>query len=224
MKTKPFNIQEAKAGAKVVTADGHEVTIVNYNLSLGSCPILGRYTANGLDVYEVWPEDGRYLIIDDVGAGRPLPPDLLLVVDESGHYEGSDFEVQRLKNKISELEARNRELEIINDNLRDKRDERLRAAQDAELVRKNHYKELEAELAAYRDGSYTKAKIDELNAMIEAEAKRIAELEHWKAGALMSFKKWNDVQDYLMATARPNEWGKDIQEVVLERLKRAEKI
>ena len=43
MKTKPFNLEESKAGAKVVTRDGREVEILSYNCKIReSQPILAQ--------------------------------------------------------------------------------------------------------------------------------------------------------------------------------------
>lgn len=83
MKTIPFDIDKAKQGAKVVTADGLPVEIVNYHASaIPGWPIVGRYIkGDGQEYYEIWPASGTFEEIDQVGRKTPLPPDLRIEVE-----------------------------------------------------------------------------------------------------------------------------------------------
>jgi hypothetical protein len=79
----PFDIDRARAGAKVVTEKGDEVTIVNFNSNtIPGWPIIGRYTSYLLDdVYELWPASGRFDEIDTIG--RDVPPALMIEEEET---------------------------------------------------------------------------------------------------------------------------------------------
>lgn len=55
---KPFDIEKAKAGAKVCTRDGREVRIVCWDMK-NSCPIIGLIThKDGREYYQVYNEKG----------------------------------------------------------------------------------------------------------------------------------------------------------------------
>jgi hypothetical protein len=81
MKTIPFDIDKAKAGAKVVLETGVEVEVLSYYMA-GELSILGKY--QGLDgpVYDLWTKTGTW----DDGVGRP--PELRIVEESPARGYG----------------------------------------------------------------------------------------------------------------------------------------
>jgi hypothetical protein len=72
----PFDIDKARAGAKVVTETGQGVTVITYALQVEGLTkkyILGRFVnpdMGGTECYEVWPQSGKFE--DGVGRGPNL--------------------------------------------------------------------------------------------------------------------------------------------------------
>lgn len=58
MKTKPFNLEEALNGAKVVTRDGREVTQLTFFETKSPFPLIGVYD-NGL--MSSWRKNGKHI-------------------------------------------------------------------------------------------------------------------------------------------------------------------
>ena len=112
----PFDIDLARNGAQVVTADGDPVKIVNFDLKIASAsyPILGIITKNSptssYEVYEVWPRNGVYSDLDQVGRQDPPPPDLCLVVEDNfADQRDAEATLEIVRNNytkaLAELEA-----------------------------------------------------------------------------------------------------------------------
>lgn len=59
MNTKPFNIEEAKAGAKVVTRSGHNVRILCFD-NRGNMPIVALIAFETLDAVALYYQDGKH--------------------------------------------------------------------------------------------------------------------------------------------------------------------
>ena len=89
MKTKPFDIEQAKAGAKVVTRAGRRVRIVCFDGPCKKYPICGFIEKE--DLYaRTWSEDGLFDIAYTRRSCNNLDYDLLLVDDAEPEY--TDFE------------------------------------------------------------------------------------------------------------------------------------
>ena len=78
MKTKPFNIEEAKAGAKVVTRDGRNVRILCFDCKAGNEPIIAEIENPVTKTWfiEFFDSDGKQ------GIDKLKDRDLFLVSEE----------------------------------------------------------------------------------------------------------------------------------------------
>ena len=74
MKTKPFNIDEAKAGAKLITRDGRPARIICYDAK-GDCPVIALLTTGnveypiertmeGTGLFSTFPNDDLFIVCE----------------------------------------------------------------------------------------------------------------------------------------------------------------
>lgn len=60
MKTKPFNLEKAKAGKPVVTREGQPARLFSFNVCNKKYPIVGVHTTtNGVEISEMWEANGK---------------------------------------------------------------------------------------------------------------------------------------------------------------------
>lgn len=186
----PFDIELAKAGAKVVTTGGQPVKIVNFNLAaVPSFPVLGLVTwdlPSGLqEDYEVWPASGSYRGLDEIGRDN-VPADLLIEVN---------YDDKTLLRYGRELEAK-----ILGD--------------------KGMVERLEGELEASRH-NYRAATIEikNLGEQVDRLQRDKNSLEQWKKEALEVMNDWAKVENFLEENCAPQDLGKPIAAVALDRLR-----
>lgn len=138
----PFDIEKAKAGAKIVLEDTQiEVIIVNFDSqAIAGWPIIGRFiTDDGCDNYELWPASGSFEAVDWIGRGKPLPPALLIEEEEARYGNESDREIFILRRQVEDLEEQVKNQIAMIEKLEDKiREKHL------------HYKDVVEELGIYR--------------------------------------------------------------------------
>ena len=62
---KPFDLAKAKAGAKIMTRDGHEVEIWKFDARIIMQPIIGIVKYQDKDFLTQWYRNGRWVDEDD---------------------------------------------------------------------------------------------------------------------------------------------------------------